>query len=480
MTPSPVDVVVIGASFAGLFAAAAAQRAGRSVLVVERDELTDDTAERPGVPQGGQPHVLLHRGLVAIEGLLPGLRAELIAAGGVPFDTGQMVWLSADGWLPTSAAIYEVVSLSRPLLERSVRRRVSALPGIEFRTETRVSGLRPEGGRWQVTCSTGRSPSPETGVRLESEHGHRIDGSAGHEADDVISASMVIDASGRSSRLSHWLAELGFRVLEPTVVEAKLGYATRRYRSLDRLPIRVGVLVAATPETERGALALPVENNEWLVCAAGFGDHRPTRDPAGFERYLSQLQDPLLADITAMLEPVGDVRIHRQTANRRQNYHRLANWPAGLLVVGDALTAFNPVYGQGITVAACQAELIGQRLSRPLDAAATGRLERRLAKVADLPWAIATGEDVRFPSCDTEPTVVQRLLHRWSHRVSRLAASGNTTCLVTQGSIYHLMAPAHRIFGPRIAGPVLRSLFTGIQPPAPRPAELDALLPGSR
>jgi 2-polyprenyl-6-methoxyphenol hydroxylase-like FAD-dependent oxidoreductase len=445
------------------------------VLVVERDELTEDASERPGVPQGGQPHVLLHRGLLAIEGLLPGLRQELIAAGGIPMDTGELAWLSPDGWLPTDRPIFEIVSISRPLLELTVRRRVSALPGIQLRTGARVSGIQPLDGRWEIRTTAARS------------------GGLASEPEETVTADLVVDASGRSSRLPHWLSEIDIAVPEPTIVEAQLGYATRRYRSRDSSPLDVGILIAATPESERGALALPVENGEWLVGAAGFGDRRPGRDVAEFDAYLRSLPDPALADLTAMLEPVGDVRVYRQTANRRHNYSRIDHWPAGLLVVGDALTSFNPVYGQGITVSACQAELLGAALGgsgagrsragssdEPLTARDTVRLQRQLATVAELPWSIATSEDVRYPSCEQNQTIGQRLIYRWSHRANQLAAADHPYCRVTLGSIYHLMAPARLLFGPRMAAPVIRSLVTGVPPAASRPAVLDALIPASR
>jgi 2-polyprenyl-6-methoxyphenol hydroxylase-like FAD-dependent oxidoreductase len=441
------DVLVIGASFAGLFSAAAAQRAGAHVTVLERDELSDDAAERPGVPQGGQPHVLLHRGLVATQQLLPGLREELLAAGGVPLDTGDIPWLSPDGWLPTGVSAFEIVSLSRPLLELLVRRRVLALDGVELRTGVRVRGLSRAGDRWQVTCDDG----------------------ACHVADTVI------DASGRSSRLPRWLAGLGISTPEPAVVEAKLGYATRRYRASRPLPLDTGVVVAATPETSAGALALPVEDDQWLVCGAGYGERRPDRDTDAFDRYLRSLSDPALADLIQLLEPVDEVRIHRQTANRRHRYDRVRRWPGGLLVVGDALTAFNPLYGQGITVAACQAQLLSRSLGRRLDRRATRRVQAELAQIADFPWAVATGEDVRYPSCSERQTLGQRLSHVWSQRVNQLAVGGNITCRRTLGGIYHMMVPAIMLFSPRIVGPVLVSLIRGVPPQGPRPAALTAI-----
>ncbi|MDD9206185.1 FAD-binding protein [Georgenia sp. 10Sc9-8] len=93
-------VVVLGAGLAGLLAAAAASGDGRRVMVLERDVLPDRPLPRDGVPQGRQPHVFLHRGLRAIEELLPGFAEQLAAAGAVALDTGDLAWLGASGWAP--------------------------------------------------------------------------------------------------------------------------------------------------------------------------------------------------------------------------------------------------------------------------------------------------------------------------------------------------------------------------------------------
>jgi len=74
----PREVVIIGASLAGLFAAAAADAAGARTMIIERDTLPETPLARKGVPQGRQPHVLLHRGLLAAEKLVPGIREDLL------------------------------------------------------------------------------------------------------------------------------------------------------------------------------------------------------------------------------------------------------------------------------------------------------------------------------------------------------------------------------------------------------------------
>jgi len=436
-------VVVLGASFTGLLAGAAAARAGHEVTVVERDELSTDPRPRNGVPQSLQPHVLLHRGLLAIEALLPGVEDELLALGGVRFNTGAMPWLGEYGWMPQTDWSYEIVSLTRPVLEHVVRSRVAALPGVRLLGGTTVTGLSEEAGRWEVAVRGGRP----------------------------LAADIVLDASGRGSRLPHWLTGMGVDVAEPVTVEARVGYASRTYRG--RLPLETGVVVAAVPATQTGGLVLPVEDDRWLVCAVGFGEHRPGRDPEAFLDALSALRDPAVYDIARALEPEGDVRVHRQTGNRRYAYGRAGGWRRGLLVVGDALCAFDPVYGQGITVAAVQAEMLATALVRPpTTLSATRRLQRRLGAVADLPWSVATSEDLRMPSSDGEQDLRQRLSTVWTRRMVRLAAGGDEQCTRAFASVYHLMGSPSQLFGPRVVSAILRSCIRGVPTPAARPAVL--------
>jgi flavin-dependent dehydrogenase len=433
-------VVVIGASLAGLFAAAAAAANGAETVVLERDRLPDTPQPRKGVPQGRQAHVLLHRGLLSAEALLPGLRQDLIDSGAAHFDNGAMPWLGEYGWLPTWWPGFELVSATRPLLEHLVRQRLLQQTAATLHEGARVTDVRRSERQWQVVAEDGRN----------------------------FPADRLIEASGRSSRLPHWLAELGVRVPEPVQIDAHLGYACRLYRSNGRPPLETGVLIAGTPATGRGAIALPVENGHWLVIAGGYGEHRPTREPVEFEAYLAGLRDPAIADVAARLEPVSDIAIYRQTSNRRHRFGRIKGWPEGLLAVGDAACAFNPVYGQGITVAAQQALLIRDHWQ-------AGRLQRRLDRMADFCWSVATSEDLRHPTSEGQQNLGQRLLARWSMELALQAVAGDHRAYRTFLLAYNLMAQPIVLFHPALFLNAARTALLGRAASAPRPAVLEAL-----
>ena len=445
-------VVIIGASLAGLFAAAAATAAGAHAVIIERDVLPDGPSPRKGVPQSRQPHALLHRGLLAAEELLPGLREDLLRDGGVPFDTGTIAWLGEYGWQPTWIPAYETISATRPLLEYVVRNRVRELDGVTVHEGVRVTELQRDAQKWQVVC----------------------------EDATTLQADIVIDASGRGSRLPHWLGDLGISTPEPLTVDAHLGYACRTYRGVGKPLISIPVVIAATPQTGRGALAIPVEDGNWLVIAAGYGDRRPTRDVAEFEQFLATLPDPAIFELIQHLAPVSDIAIHRQTGNRRNRYGRSRDWPAGLVAVGDAYCSFNPVYGQGITVAACQAVLIRQALRQDRPSAGRGpmetrRLQRRIGAVADVPWSVATTEDLRHPSSSGSQSPVQRLLSLWADRQAQLVAHGHRSAYLAFARVYHLMAAPITLFNPAVVAATCRAAVRGMPEANPRPRALNAL-----
>jgi 2-polyprenyl-6-methoxyphenol hydroxylase-like FAD-dependent oxidoreductase len=387
---------------------------------------------------------LLHRGLLAAERLLPGLRADLVWAGAVPVDTGHLLWLGPSGWSVSAGPEFEIVCATRPLLEHVLRARVTDLPNVVISEGSEVRGLAASGGRI-------------TGVR-------QFDGSLHH-------ADLVIDASGRNSRLPAWLKEVGLPPPNEQVIDARLGYSSRLYRA-DRLWFGgAGLFILATPQTGTGASVLPVEGGRWLVTAVGVGDRRPPRDEAGFTAFLARLRDPAVADFVSHAAPVGQISWHRRTANQRRRYERMRSWPAGLLVLGDGLCAFNPIYGQGITVAALQAVDLHAAVQSERSVGER-RLLQRFARLAALPWSIATSEDLRYPTSNGRLGPVQAQFGRYTHALDKLATHGNIHARRSTAAVYHLMSSPARLLHPALLAATTRAALLGYGTPVERPTAL--------
>ena len=446
MQPCQGRVIVIGGSVAGLLAAAAVADQARSVLVVDRDRFPAAPTPRAGVPQGSHQHVLLHRGLLAAEQLVPRLREDLARAGAVAIDTGDLLWLGPSGWATSAGPEFRILSATRPLLEHVLRVRVADLPNVAFAGDTEVRGVCVDADR-------------VSGVRL-------ADGSH-------LPAGLVIDASGRNSRLPAWLHRAGLPAAEEEVIDARIGYASRLYRADRSWFGGTGLFVLATPQTPTGASVLPVEDGRWLVTAVGVGDHRPPRDDPGFHTFLTGLRDPAVADFVAHAAPAGPVSWHRRTENQRRRYEQIRSWPDGLLVLGDALCAFNPVYGHGITVAALQAADLRAATQAKPSAGAERQLLRQFARRAALPWTIATSEDLRYPTANGRLGPIQTQFGRYTHALGTLSSHGNKHARRSTAAVYHLMAPPAQLLHPRLLAATVRATLLGYGTPVPRPTALN-------
>jgi flavin-dependent dehydrogenase len=428
---TPSRAVVVGAGMAGLVAARVLSDAVDEVLLLDRDIIADGGAPgspvpvpgaaRPGVPQAGHIHVLLGRGYRELTRLLPGLDGRLAAAGAPVVDwIRDTVWVTPGGQAPRRPSPYRSRSMSRLLLERTVRELVLERPNIELRAGNEVTGLLREGAAVAGVRCRLRPRGPAGERRVEGDQA-------------AIPAWLVVDASGRSSRLPEMLDEAGFpRPLE-TVVDASLRYATRLYRRPEAAPDwRVLLVRDRPPSGTRGGGIMAIEDGRWLVTLGGAGrqDHPPT-DEVGFLEFARSLISPLLHEAIAAAEPLTDVRGWARMANRWRHYERLP-MPPGLAIVGDSLCALNPVYGQGMSVAAMEGAVLAAWLRSPGvgraratgDPPPTQPQVREAARTARLPWVMAAGEDARIPGVQGAPQSgpLASVLGRYIDEVQLVAA----------------------------------------------------------
>ena len=468
--PGTGHAVVIGASMAGLLAARVLAGHVDRVTVVDRDRLPDGAEPRRGVPQGRQIHVLLARGSAVLDRLFPGFSRDLVAAGAVPFRLpGDALLLSKAGWVDRRAPGWTMTSASRPLIEATLRRRLLQLPGVEVLEGHEVTALG--------ASDDGRVVR---GVSLR-----RVDGEDGAL---FVDADLVVDASGRGSRAPHWLADLGYPEPERTQVDSHTAYASRLYRVPEGFAAdwRAVMLMARAPGNPRTGDLMPIEGARWIVTLIGAAGQHPPTDEAGFTAFMRELASPVIADAVAGAEPVSDIRGHRGTANRLAHYERMARWPERFVVLGDAVCAFNPVYGQGMTTAAIAAETLddclrAQRRRRP-DADLQGmarRFQRELAQRNRDPWMLSTGEDLRYPT--TTGMSAGRVLRAQHRYFDRVEAASTTDPAVTEvyARVFGMLERPTALFRPRVVAAAVRAGRAAGRPatttagvPAPRtPAE---------
>src|ERR1700722_7361019 len=394
--------IVFGASLAGLLTARVLAEFCTQVTVVERDALPPAGQQRKGVPHGRHLHGLHPRGREILDELFPGFTAEVTAAGAVCCDVlADGRWQFSGHQLQQRHAGLPALLASRPFLEGHVRERVFGLPNVRVLDGHSVAGLIAAGGGRRVT-----------GARVSDAEGKP----------EVIDADLVVDASGRGSRPPRWLSELGYQVPAQDRVEIGLGYATNTFRlrpgamNGDRL-----ILVTATLASPRfGALAA-IEGGRHMLTLGGIcGDYPPT-DPAGFADFISALPTGAIAAAVADAEPLDEPVPFRFPASTRNRYERLREFPPGLLVIGDAVCSFNPVYGQGMTVAAMQALALRRHLGAGI-AGTASRFFKDIAAVIDIPWDIAVGADLAFPQVPGPRSAKVRFVNAYLPRLHAAAA----------------------------------------------------------
>ena len=457
--------IVIGSGIAGLLAARVLAEHVDRVTVVERDRPPTGLEFRPGVPQSRHVHALLVRGRELLEGLFPGLGAELAAAGAERLEwSADILWHGPFGWGGRARFGLMTYSASRELLESVVRRRLVRDTRITFLEGHQVAELVPD-ARGDVE-----------GVLLQP-HGDRLQTEASPLA---VRADLVVDASGRDSRAPRWLEAIGFPAPTETVVNAFLGYASRCYHRApgeDR-PWKSAIIQRARPHGTRSGVLAPLEGNRWILTLAGAARDYPPTDEAGFLDFARTLPHPLLYETVRDLAPASPIWGFRRTENGLRHYERVEQRPERFIVLGDAACAFNPSYGQGMTVAAIHAAtlhrcLLAQRAARP-DGSLIGfaeQFQHELARDLRVPWLMATGEDFRHPATEgPRPGRMRRVTHWYLDRVIERANSDNVVQRVFL-EVVHLLRRPTALFRPdialRVLGPWERRAASSQPPPPP-------------
>jgi len=449
--PKAAHAIVIGASIAGLLAARALSDHFDRVTVVERDTLPDTPDFRAGVPQGHHFHALLARGQYIMDSFFPGLSSELTRDGAPLLDWGRTMrfflggkWSSGyDNGLVTN-------TVTRIRLEWHLRQRLGEIPGISFVQRADVEGLLSDGGFRRVT-----------GIRIRS----RADQSVSE-----LAADLVVDASGRGSKAPEWLRSMGYETPAETIVNSFVGYATRWYEAVGETEWTALIVANEAARGQlRGGGVFHVEGNRLLAMMAGMNKDYPPTDEAGFIEYVKSLPTPALYEAIKDAKPISPIYGYRYDGSRRRHYEKLPRRPENFVLIGDAVCSFNPVYGQGMTVAAIDAEVLRDTLQKhpgtDLTGFATG-FQKALATAVNDAWIMATGEDLRYPGTEGQrPGTMVRMIQRYTDQV--VVAAGNDPLVARRfNRVMNMLDRPTALFHPSIMWRVLRHAVAKRNAPA--------------
>ena len=423
-------VIVVGGSMAGLLTARAIAPHAESVVVLEREHLPEAVTPRGRVPQGRHLHLLLSAGLDLLRDWFPGIEDELVSHGAVRVD-GTGAWVHQGGaYRARGDWGRPALSQTRPLLEHVLRSRVSALPGVTVEDGVTVESVLQSGRRVTGVVADGRARP----------------------------ADLVVDCSGRSSRIAHDLAATS--VLDPPVtrIGIDIGYASFTMRRSPGDFEGHFVVCVENPGSFRGGAVLPVEGDRWQVTLAGVHGDAPPATDAGVAEFAASLPTPAVGQLIARCERLSDVATYRFPSSQRRHYERLRDLLPGLVTLGDASSSFDPIYGQGMTSSALQAAALGDVASRVGVASPVlpKHFHRKAARIIDAPWRIAVGGDFGHPATVGPKPLGTAELNGYLQRVVR-ASHASVPVARAFNRVLQLADPPTALVNPALVVRVLRA-----------------------
>jgi 2-polyprenyl-6-methoxyphenol hydroxylase-like FAD-dependent oxidoreductase len=423
-------VVIIGASMGGLVAAAAVAPFYDRVTVLERDELPTSPAHRRGVPQGKHAHGFQPGGLAALEDLLPGTNALLDQGGAPSGDTSANCTWHINGYdFAQGRSGVQTIGITRPFVEHTVRTQVAALPNVTLNDQVEVRG--------PITLG-----QTVIGVLI-------ADGDATVE----VHADLVIDASGRASRMPEWLTEMGLPAPTEEQVHCKLAYLSRRWMlTSDEVGTDV-VRVSAPNENAQFGVCIAQEDGTHIITLGGLLNNGPENSEDAYRAFAAALPAGNFGKALEGAVPVTDMSSSHFPYSRRRRFDRLGQHAVGLIAIGDAVASFNPGYGQGMSVASMEAVALREHLQR--GALDPKRYYRAVHKVEDVAWKISTGGDLKYEGVEGNRTPDVKIMNNYLDKFAR--AAENDPVLGTQFTkVAGFMAPPQSLFKPNIVWRVIR------------------------
>lgn len=446
--PSPTRAVVLGASMAGLLAARVLSDHFGEVVLLERDTLPDGPRPRKGTPHAVHPHGLLARGLQVLQGLFPGFTDSMLERGGLAGDmTGDVAFEASRERFAACHGGLQALAVSRLAIEAELRTRVLARPNV--RAVTGVTVLAPR----------------HVAGRVEAARYSIADAVGGPAQACELEADLVVDCTGRGSHAPQWLRAWGYPDVVEERVEIGMVYTSAYFRREGPLALgpdlqKLAVFGAVTNAQPRPGVLLAQEPGvdgapRWVVSVGGFrGDHaEPTLE--GLRAHARSIGSAEITKVTHEGELLGEVMRYQMPHSQRRRFEWMRRLPRGFLVMGDAITSFNPIYGQGMTVAACEALALQREVARAGREADARRFFRAAAKVVDTPWQVAVGGDLSIDRVPGKRPLAVRVVNAYIGQLYRVAPRDPVVSLAFQ-RVVHLLDEPTALFSPRVLWRALR------------------------
>ncbi|PGA98777.1 FAD-dependent oxidoreductase [Bacillus toyonensis] len=430
--------IVIGGSMAGKFAAKALSTSFKEVIILEVGEKWDGKASRKRVPQSNHPHVLLKGGEKAIEELFPTITNELIEAGSIINNfTRDLKWHQFGLWKQPFIGEVHMIQQSRPLLEWHIQKRIDQISNITITYETLVKGLLVD-GKLNKVCGV-KVKYLETGMQEE------------------VHADIVVDASGFGSKSIEWLREYEIEVQEEKV-RIDLFYATKMFKlkENEELDCCNMLMSPSFPENPYGVLIQTIEENRYFVTFSGYANEKAPQTDDEFYDFAENLSIPNVTEFLNKAEGITDIKTYKIPYQVRRRFDLVNNVPEGLLVIGDAQCRFDPVFGQGVSVAAMEAHQLQLLLQsrKQLDKTFTQQFYIKAANIIETPWDMTTTEISRHPQLKRELTTKQKFQLWYTKQIYRLSASDSDVYIRLVRVMNLIRSPFH-LFHPKVLLAVL-------------------------
>lgn len=238
----------------------------------------------------------------------------------------------------------------------------------------------------------------------------------------VLASDLVVDATGRAARTPAFLDALGYGRPAEEQVGVRLTYSSQLLRIPPGMLTEQIVIVSPVPGRPTGMALFKYENDTSMFTVFGMVGCEPPSDSAAMADFAEGLAPAEVLAAIRAAQPLSDVCRFRYPESRWRRYDEMRRFPAGLLVLGDAMCSFNPIYGQGMTVAALQADALRQCLRRGSNDLAR-RYFRAAAKPIGVAWQFAVGGDLNLPEVEGPRPLSLRLTNRYVDRLQTAAES---------------------------------------------------------